>query len=50
MNWNRKAKKYTGINLSEDSLKSNLLRQKIIELTSDYFDLVHKKDFIPNKL
>ena len=50
MNWNRKAKKYTGINLSEDSLKSNLLRQKIIELTSDYFDLVHKKkDFIPNE-
>ena len=50
MNWNRKVKKYTGVNLSEDNSKSNLLRQKIIELTSDYFDLVHKKKkFVPNE-
>tara|TARA_B110000503_G_C7135681_1_gene408680 strand:+ start:464 stop:1837 length:1374 start_codon:yes stop_codon:yes gene_type:complete len=50
MSWNRKIKKYTGVNLSEDSSKSNLLRQKIIELTSDYFDLVHtKKKFVPNE-
>jgi len=50
MNWNRKVKKYTGVNLSEDDSKSNLLRQKIVELTSDYFDLVHKKKkFVPNE-
>ena len=50
MSWNRKVKKYTGVNLSEDNSKSNLLRQKIIELTSDYFDLVHKKKkFVPNE-
>ena len=50
MSWNRKVKKYTGVNLSEDNSKSNLLRQKIIELTSEYFDLVHKKKkFIPNE-
>ena len=44
MSWSRKVKKYTGVNLSEDDSKSNLLRQKIIELTSDYFDLVTKKN------
>ena len=50
MNWSRKVKKYTGVNLSEDDSKSNLLRQKIVELTSDYFDLVHKKKkFVPNE-
>jgi CDP-4-dehydro-6-deoxyglucose reductase, E1 len=50
MSWNRKIKKYTGVNLSEESSKSNLLRQKIIKLTSDYFELVHKKKkFIPNE-
>ena len=50
MSWSRKVKKYTGVNLSEDDSKSNLLRQKIIELTSDYFDLVHKKKkFVPNE-
>ncbi len=50
MNWSRKAKKYTGVNLVEDSNKSDQLRTKILELTSEYFDLVHKKkEFIPNE-
>ena len=43
MSWSRKAKKYTGVNLVEDNNKSDQLRKKIIDLTSEYFDLVHKK-------
>ena len=50
MSWERKAKKYTGVNLVEDSSKSNNLRKEILKLTSQYFDLVHKKKkFIPNE-
>jgi CDP-4-dehydro-6-deoxyglucose reductase, E1 len=50
MSWKRKAKKYTGVNLVEDSLKSEELRNEILKLTSRYFDLVHKKKkFIPNE-
>ena len=43
MSWKRKAKKYTGVNLVEESLKSEELRNEILKLTSRYFDLVHKK-------
>lgn len=50
MNWSRKAKKYTGVNLVEDNNKSDQLRKEILRLTAEYFDLVHKKkEFVPNE-
>ncbi len=50
MSWERKAKKYTGVELVKDSTKSDDLRKKILKLSSEYFDLVHKKkEFIPGE-
>ena len=50
MNWSRKAKKYTGINLVKNNKKSEELKKKILNLSSKYFNLVHKKkEFIPNE-
>tara|TARA_B110000008_G_C16970186_1_gene563618 strand:+ start:1722 stop:3095 length:1374 start_codon:yes stop_codon:yes gene_type:complete len=50
MSWERKAKKYSGVELVKDSIKSDDLRKKILQLTSEYFDLVHKKkEFIPSE-
>ena len=50
MSWERKAKKFSGVNLVEDNDLSKSLRQKILNLSKDYFKLVHgKKDFIPEK-
>ena len=50
MSWKTKAQKYTGVNIASDNLDTDKLRKKIIELSSDYFDLVHKKKkFIPNE-
>ena len=50
MSWERKAKKYSGINLVEDDDKSKKLREEILKLSEEYFKLVHKqKNFIPDK-
>jgi Predicted pyridoxal phosphate-dependent enzyme apparently involved in regulation of cell wall biogenesis len=50
MSWERKAKKYTGVDLLKDSMKSEELRKKILKLTSEYFDIAHKeKKFIPGE-
>ena len=50
MSWERKAKKFSGVNLVEDNDLSKSLREKILNLSKDYFKLVHKKkDFIPEK-
>ena len=50
MSWERKAKKYSGVNLVEDDNKSKKLREKILKLSEEYFKLVHKqKNFIPDK-
>jgi len=50
MSWERKAKKFSGVNLVEDNDLSKSLREKILNLSEEYFKLVHKKkDFIPGK-
>jgi CDP-6-deoxy-D-xylo-4-hexulose-3-dehydrase len=50
MSWTKKAQKYTGVNIASDNTDTNKLRKEIIELSSKYFDLVHKKKkFIPNE-
>jgi CDP-6-deoxy-D-xylo-4-hexulose-3-dehydrase len=50
MSWTKKAQKYTGVNIASDNTDTNNLRKEIIELSSKYFDLVHKKKkFIPNE-
>ena len=50
MSWERKAKKYSGVNLVEDDAKSTELRKEILNLSEKYFKLVHKqKKFIPDK-
>jgi len=50
MSWERKAKKYSGVNLVEDDDRSKRLRDEILNLTEKYFQLVHKqKNFIPDK-
>tara|TARA_A100001015_G_C15042950_1_gene741130 strand:+ start:99 stop:1475 length:1377 start_codon:yes stop_codon:yes gene_type:complete len=50
MSWERKAKKYSGVNLVEDDDKSKRLRDEILNLSEKYFKLVHKqKNFIPDK-
>ena len=50
MSWERKAKKYTGVDLLKDSAKSEELRKDILKLTSEYFDIAHKeKKFIPGE-
>ena len=50
MSWERKAKKYSGVNLVEDDDKSKKLREEILKLSEEYFKLVHKqKNFIPDK-
>jgi CDP-6-deoxy-D-xylo-4-hexulose-3-dehydrase len=50
MSWKKKAQKYTGVNIASDNTDTNKLRKEIIELSSKYFDLVHKKKkFIPNE-
>ena len=43
MSWERKIKKYTGVNVTADNANTDKLRKKIIDLSSEYFDLVHKK-------
>ena len=50
MSWERKIKKYSGINIASDSDKSSELRKKILELTEEYYSLVHyHKDFVPSE-
>ena len=50
MSWETKIKKYSGINLSSDNEKSVELRKKILDLTEEYFSLVHyHKEFKPNE-
>ena len=50
MSWERKIKKYSGINIASDSDKSTELREKILKLTEEYYSLVHyHKDFRPNE-
>ena len=50
MSWERKIKKYSGINIVSDSDKSTELRQKILKLSEEYYSLVHyHKDFVPNE-
>ena len=50
MSWETKIKKYSGINLSSDNEKSVELRKKILDLTEEYFSLVHyHKKFKPNE-
>lgn len=41
MSWERKIKKYSGINIATDSNKSTELRNKILKLTEEYYSLVH---------
>lgn len=50
MSWERKAKKYSGVNLVEDDDRSKKIRNEILNLSEKYFKLVHKqKNFIPDK-
>ena len=50
MSWEKKIKKYSGINIVSDSDKSTELRQKILKLSEEYYSLVHyHKDFVPNE-
>ena len=50
MSWKRKVKKYTGVNLTNESLDAILLRKESLKLGSKYFDLTHKnKKFIPGE-
>ena len=50
MSWTKKAQKYTGVNIASDNTDTNKLRKEIIELSSKYFDLVHKKkNLFPTK-
>jgi CDP-6-deoxy-D-xylo-4-hexulose-3-dehydrase len=50
MNWENKAKKFSGLNISNENLESKELRSKIVELSVEYFHKHHnKKKFIPGE-
>ncbi len=50
MSWDRKIKKYAGINLPSENNEAKEIRNEILYKTKKYFDLVHyRKEFSPGE-